>query len=474
MAIRGPQGAPLPPDAATSRAPSSSPQQRLVDFGMARTPAEARAVLQQIVALLAGAGFPVPKTGSPDQQLPSALREFQQSAGLPATGQLDAATVRALQQQGLAPARPDDGARAGSTTTAPPAPDAVRFVPAGPSRVADALPRLRAGAGADAAPGARARDVETDAARARVDAGRPDVRLDLQGLLGALRTAGFAGVGRGREQLADAVKKLQRADGLPVTGRLDAATAQALERRGVLNAATAQALKEQDPAWRAAAATAAATTAATTANAEPRTPVDGAPAEPVAPGTVAPRSEDAEGRGGPPPTMTSGAGRGDEGGDSTTRGATEHNGVVDDGEEGGDGDGVGRDAAGDDDAERKQGNANVDGDDDEAGSHWRAPSLSAQIERALAGVRRDDDRRGAATYRLELLLVRPGVYTAGQPAPELLRLVVERAGPFDDAWGRALAALNDRLRRHDPDARPLTDDDVRVALRRARYRDDAG
>jgi hypothetical protein len=62
------------------------------------------------------------------------------------------------------------------------------------------------------------------------------------------------------------------------------------------------------------------------------------------------------------------------------------------------------------------------------------------------------------------------VYASGQPAEELLRLVVERAGPFDAAWGRAIDALNERLARHEPDAQRLGDDDVRAALQRARYR----
>ncbi len=478
MVIRGPQqpshGAPSSAHAeagAPSRAGAPSPLQRLVDFGMARTPAEARAVLNEILTLLAARGFPVPRAGTPEQQLSASLRLLQKDAGLPQTGVLDAATARVLQDRGLAPDRAAGDARAGPATPAPPSTShESRFTLGGPSLSAGALPRLRASDdGAAAGSASSARVVETDAARARVDASRPDVTLDLKGMLAALRAAGFAGAGRGREQLTDAVKRLQRVDGLPVTGRLDAATATALERRGVLDAATALALKEQDPTWHAPASAAASTTVASSSvSNDARTPVAGAPNEATTQGTLAPGAEDTTGRGGPPPSSVGGAGRGDAGGAGQTHGSPDDDGVVDDGDEGGDGEGSGRDVAGSDD-EGTQGNANVDGADD-AGEHWRAPALTEQIERALRAVRRDDDGRGPATYRFELALVRPGVYAAGQPAPELLRLVVERAGPFDPAWRRALDALNERLQRHEPDARALGDADVRTALQRARYR----
>jgi hypothetical protein len=435
---------------------------------MARTPTEARAVLHEILTLLAAAGFPVPKAGTPEQQLSSSLRQVQKEAGLPQTGVLDAATARALRDRGLAPAPTAADAHAGpSTAPATSSSNETRFSLGGPSLSASALPRLRAGddAGTGAGGSARARTVETDAARARVDASRPDVTLDLKGMLDALRAAGFAGAGRGREQLTDAVKKLQRVDGLPPTGRLDAATVEALERRGVLDATAALALKEQDPTWRAPSGS----PSSSSSSSDPRTPVAGAAAEAATQGTLAPGSDDSAGRGGPP-TTTGGAGRGESGGAGTTTGSPDDAGVVDDGDEDGAGSGVGHDVAGDDDDERKRGNANVDADD-VGGAHWRAPTLSEQVERALRAVRRDDDGRGAATYRFELTLVHPGVYASGQPAPELLRLVVERAGPFDPAWRRALEALNDRLRRHEPDARAVDDADVRASLQRARYRD---
>jgi hypothetical protein len=448
---------------------------------MARTPAEARAVLHEILTLLASAGFPVPKTGTAEQQLSSSLRLLQKEAGLPPSGVLDAATLRALKDRGLAPGSREGDATVGSpsgrspsTTTPATSSSETHFTFGGPSLLAGALPRLRAGddsGGAGNSGAARARTVETDAARARVDAGRPDVTLDLKGMLDALRAAGFVGGGRGREQLTDAVKKLQRVDGLPPTGRLDAATTDALQRRGVLDSATALALKEQDPAWHPPAPGSPASSSST----DVRAPVVGATADPSTQGTLAERSNDLAGRDGAPPTSVAGGGRGDVGGAGTTVGDVGDDGVVDDGDDKGRGSGVGHDVAGDDDDEGQQGNANVDAAAAEPGAHWRAPTLSDQIIRALRGIQRDDDGRGAATYRFELLLVRPGVYAAGQPARELLRLVVERAGPFDDAWRQALDALNDRLRRYEPEARAFVDADVRAALQRARYRavDDA-
>jgi hypothetical protein len=502
MTVRGPRpdALPRPAEPGAPRAAPSSPEQRLVDFGMARTPAEAVAVLREILTLLAAAGFPVPRTAGPEQQLSTALRQLQKDAGLPVTGRLDDATAALLRERGLVPSTKGDKAgpptadrgRAGVEGTPDRRDGAATSSSLAETRFTLGGPRLdRAGGGdalRDVAHGPRdgaastrdpssspvdvrrAHNVETEQTRARVDASRPDVELDLKGMLDALRTAGFAGAGRGREQLQDAVRKLQRVDGLPVTGRLDAATAAALQRRGVLDAATARALAEQDPAHRAppAPTTSNMTSTTTSTTGDPRTAVPTTTsAETTTQGTVAPRSDDAVGRGANDDARGGGAGRGVDGGDGHGHDLA-GSGVVDDGDVGGTSDGVGRDVAGDD-VDGQQGNANVDGDD-VVGEHWQAPSLALQIEQALLGIRRDDDGRGAATYRWAIVLVRPGVYTSGQPAEELLRLSVERAGPFDPAWAKAIGALNERLRRHEPDAAPLTDDDVRAALQRARYR----
>ncbi len=504
MAIRGP----LPPgptpltttapvsDDVAGRVPVSPLQQRLVDVHLATTATEARAVLQQILALLAGAGFPVPPTGTADQQLTAALRRFQKDAGLPLSGTLDARTVAALQHRGLAPASERSSGRSEAPDPIPRsstvAVDDTRFVGGGPTATLVGEPLrlatgigggggdLRAGAehNLERGPEQRPITIETSAVRARLEHERPGVALDLSSMLAALRAAGFAGAGRGRDQLADAVKKLQRADGLDAHGRIDAPTASALQRRGVVDAAAAQALREQDPAWKASAAAASPSPAL-----PPSLPTS---VSTDAVRTVRPSARDSavaldgtgSGKGGPTTLTADSPGHAADGGTvvacAVVTGAEAPGGDDGDGEddrdERGDRRGLGRDIA-DDEQEGRHGNANVDAEDD-AGAHWRAPSLTAQIERALRAVRRDDDGRGAATYRLELRLVRPGVYTAGQPAPELLRVVVERAGPFDDAWPRALDAWNARLRALEPQARPFSLDDVRAALRRARYRVD--
>ena len=89
----------------------------------------------------------------------------------------------------------------------------------------------------------------------------------------------------------------------------------------------------------------------------------------------------------------------------------------------------------------------------------------------LEQIARDDDRRGAPTYGWDVVLFTPGVYGARQGAPALLHLVVQQAGPFDEVWRDARAALNDQLAAREPEAAHLVDEDFQLALRRARARD---
>lgn len=59
--------------------------------------APARLTLRQAQTLLAGMGYnPGPADGTPGRRTTAALRAFQQDHGLPASGQLDSATRRAL------------------------------------------------------------------------------------------------------------------------------------------------------------------------------------------------------------------------------------------------------------------------------------------------------------------------------------------------------------------------------------------
>lgn len=458
MTIRGPGGPPRPDPATTSpiREPATSPLQRLLDFGMARTPAEASQVLREIIALLAGAGFPVPKLGSPEQQLQTALKAFQQKEGLPVTGKLDEATKGALEQAGLLPGGKDTSID--SSTGRPSAKDGVDGAPR--PGFDFGLPRFGGGGGEQAptsgVPVQKGRNVETEAAAARVENSRPDVEVDLRAMLGALREAGFAGAGKGKEQLTDAVKKLQRVDGLPVTGKLDAATATALEKRSVLDAATARVLREQDPTWAPpSSSSAASSSAATPSSSDPSATTTNAEARGAGSGDIA---GTAGGRG-----SDGGAGIGGEAGATGTTSHGDVNGQSDD---------IGNGYAGDlDDGDARRGRANRDDDNaSDAAGHWEVPRLAHQLDAAFDAIVRDDDGHGPATYGWRVVLHRPGVYAARQPAEEVLKVVVTRAGPFDTVWQQALDALNARLVLFDPEAARIDGARLRLALQRARYR----
>lgn len=441
---------------------------------MAKTPQEAVKVLKEILSLLAAAGFPVAKTGTPDQQLSSTLRQFQQQQGLPVTGKLDQQTAAALQREGLAPAgqrtiedasgKPSTSTSSTSTTSTA----STSTTTNAPTKDAVDVPMLRPGfnlgvlrLGNSEAPAGtqKGKTLETEQAAARVEHQRPDVEVDLKSMLQSLRSAGFAGVGKGKEQLQDAVKKLQRAEGLPQTGKLDAATAERMERRGVVDSATAQVLKEQDPTYKPPSASTADDARNNTLSrfdSDVRGSVDG---------------QASSGASGQQETTSTTTGRGSEGGAGTGLEAggdgRVHHGDVD-----GASDDIGNTYTGDDDDDdERRGLANRDSDadalDDDA--HWEVPSLGEQIEEALDAIVRDDDVNGAATYSWQFVLHKPGVYSARQPAEELLKVAVNRAGPFDPAWQQAVLALNERLERAD-DVVTFTLQRLRQALQQARYR----
>jgi hypothetical protein len=449
MAIRGPggprpdAGAPLP------REQPRSPTQRLIDFGSAKTPQEALKLLKEILTLLAAAGFPVPKTGQPEQQLSSSLKQLQQQEGLPQTGQLDQQTFEALDRLGLLPKKEAAPESIDQKQAKQANPDA-QFQIGGPRLGGDrGLPR---GGGEVPAGTQKTRTVETEQARARADNSKPEVDVDLKSMLNALKQAGFLGAGKGKEQLQDAVKKLQRVDGLPATGQLDAKTAAALEKRGVIDAPTAQALKEQDPTY------------------APPAPSTSEPSSDAA-GTQ--RGDEARGQGGPDGASAGkGAGAGGEGSGVVVGGGRVDPGDVDGSSDASLDERGGNNYAGDDDDDDEaRGEANVEGDDASAFDHWEVKKLAQQAEEGLAAIVRDDDGAGPATYGWELRLFRPGVYSARQPAEELLHLVVKNAGPFDAVWQQALDAVNDKLARYEPGADAVEVPALKLALQRARYRD---
>lgn len=478
MAIRGPQG-PRPDTAAPTlaRDQPQSPTQRLIDFGSARTPQEAQKLLKDILALLGAAGFPIPKTGQPEQQLSSTLKQLQKQEGLPQTGQLDQKTFDALDRLGLLPKNATPESVDPKTTKAPPS--ETKFQVGGP-RLGSEFGAPRAG-GEVPAGTQKTRSVETDQARARVDSNKVEVQVDLKEMLNALKSAGFVGTGKGKEQLQNAVKKLQRVDGLPPTGQLDAKTAASLEKRGVIDPATAQALKEQDPAFQQQQAAAANSSSSSSSNAPSANSSSSNASSAQTPASEAkgtPRSDDLqarEGQGGSDGASGgASAGKGKTGGDGAGLDAgatgTTTNGDVD-GLNDGASDDIGNAYAGDDDDDdARRGRANIDDDADDDAGHWEAKKLATQLDEALQKIVRDDDGAGPATYAWEVRLHRPGVYGAKQPAEELLRLVVTRAGPFDAVWQQALTAVNDKLRRYEPEAAAVDDATLRIALQRARYR----
>ena len=102
------------------------------------------------------------------------------------------------------------------------------------------------------------------------------------------------------------------------------------------------------------------------------------------------------------------------------------------------------------------------------------PSLAEQVRDALDTITRDSDSISAATYSWDVTFFRPGVYGPGQPAPEIWRLVVERATAFDKVWREACDAITIKYLYLEPDREPPTMEDFVIALRRARVRDAPG
>ena len=449
MAIRGPQG-PGPKTAPPAHEQPKSPTQRLVEFGAARTPQEAIKLLKEILTLLAAGGFPVAAAGGTgdggaEQQLSSTLKLLQKQEGLPPTGQLDKKTFDALERLGLLPKNQSAPESIDPKNLQAPTSE-TKFSIGGPRLAAD-LRSPRAGEGAPAGT-QKTRSVETEQARARFESTKPDVEVDLRGMLGSLKSAGFLGAGKGKEQLTDAVKKLQRVDGLPATGQLDARTADALLKRGVIDAPTALALKEQDPNW-------APPAFANSDDAQKRT----APAE------------DVRGKGGADGAK---AGKGDSGAEASAKNINPagSDGRVEHGDLHADSDDIGNNYAGDDDdGDPRRGLANDDAAAAaDAFDHWEVPTLAVQLAAALTQIVRDDDGKGPATYRWDVRLLRPGHYSARQPAEELLHLQVTQAGPFDAVWKRGLDALNEKLQRYERDAPAVDERALSRALQQARYR----
>ncbi len=366
MAIRGPQG-PRPEPAAPSigregaRDQPQSPLQRLQDFGSAKTPQEAQKLLKEILTLLAAAGFPVTPQKAPEQQLSATLKQLQKQEGLPQTGQLDQKTFEALDRLGLLPKK--EATESVDQKTTKSSASETKFQIGGPRLGSDfAAPR----GGSEVPAGTqKTRSVETEQARARVDSNKVEVQVDLKEMLNSLKSAGFVGAGKGKEQLQDAVKKLQRVDGLPPTGQLDQKTAESLERRGVIDKPTAQALKEQDPRWVAAQSSSSSPSSAQ--------------AETSARSSSSAQSAANENKGTPrgDPFHPADAPQGQGGSDGASAGK---------GKTGGEGTGIDAGASG------TTGNGDVDGLSDDIGNNYAGDDDDDDARRGQANVEHDDDK----------------------------------------------------------------------------------
>jgi peptidoglycan hydrolase-like protein with peptidoglycan-binding domain len=212
-----------------------------MEFGAARTPQEARRVISELLASLRAAGFPVPRTGSPEAQLKTALEQFQKAEGLPGKGELNKDTLDRLADAGHLEQKGKNDASGVDVPASVRAPTQDKSL-----TELDKLTRMLGGELGLPTPGQEApadsksprkTEVDEKASAARQEKAPP---LDMKSFVASMRAAGFAGQGKGAEQLKEAIKKLQTKEGLPVTGRIDTQTAEALVKRGVLSEAQAR------------------------------------------------------------------------------------------------------------------------------------------------------------------------------------------------------------------------------------------
>jgi hypothetical protein len=481
MAIRGPKPEVVREQAGARpvREQAASPLQRLMDFGAARTPQEAQKLIKELLATLRAAGFPVSAAGSPENQLGSALKLFQESRGLPPNGRLDEKTRDALIDAGHLPQpAKSDAAGGGGVGQKRDAPQ-VDLRPRADPKLGVGELSMRAPTGSEARPdGAKSsQGVELSQLSERVARDKPP-EVDLKSFLSSLRAAGFQGQGKGAEQLKDSLKRLQKAEGLPQSGQLDARTAAALVRRGIID----ERVLPMTLANAQNASDAQLARSDSKRESEARADVKDARQDPSTRGTrETADAEASKGRGDVDGRDGASGAKGGEG-DARDAASTSRAGTAQAAEgQQGTGDvndpwreGVeGNAPAGDDDVDdERRGRANVEDtalEEDEEG-YWQVEPLSVQIEAGLASIARDDDGTGAATYAWDFTLYRPGVYGAKQPAEKLFHLVVTKASPFDPLWEQAREALNDKLALLEPEAKRITIDDVTRTLRVARMK----
>lgn len=473
-AIKGPRPQPLDVQRAGAQKgpPLGALESALLQSGIARTPVEARVLAKSLVAALKQAGFPPPPKGGADEQ----LRAFQRGNGLPVTGKLDDATRAKMADLGLLP---KDAGQA-KQTPAQPGGAKLEGAPAAPKGWSDFTPGPRPTARAPTTttttrPGERTHVVAHEQTRARAELAKDGTPKDLSRLLESLSQLGFFGGGKGKQRLEGALRGLQLSAGLPTTGKLDAGTVKELVRQGVLPEGTEASAQGRDKGGDGARASAdgnargqaaerAGAQQPRAANTQGQAPSDG---RGVAEGKGDPRAT--EGRG---ETAGEAKGKGGHGGEGAPGALADGSGRVVGGDERGEAFDDANAPAGDEEwDDDRRGHATLDEESDDDEGYYEVPPLSRQVKEALDGIRRNDDESGAVTYSWDVTFYKPGVYGRRQPAEALWHLVVDRAGAFDPVWQRAKQALEERMAEIEPDGAPPSDDELVLALRRARVRE---
>jgi len=450
MTVRGPTG----PKPTETRSPVDKSVQNLaralLDAGIAKSPAEAMKLARALLQAVAGKVVP-------NASLGDVIKLFQKDAGLKETGSLDKETLAALVDAGLVEPGEIEGEHAPSSTDGA---GGAATTPGAQKRPADGVDKsVRAwgkvtgeparsnapSSSSSSSPGEAKHAVAIEGAKERAELAKPkSLGEDLKTLTSTLGQLGFAGKGQGAERLRAQVKDAQKTLGLPVTGRLDEKTREAIARYAENPASSTRDARREGGA---------------------RSPTG---VERRAGGEDAARTE---GRG--KASDDDGVAQ-QTGARATEANATAAHGEasVDEGNRSGlEGD-DGNAPAGDEDREgARRGHATLDdGGDHERGFYEVAP-LSRQIADAFELVARDDDGKGPPTYAWDVTFYKPGVYGAGQPAEPLWHIGLAHTSPFDDVWGEAARVLGERLLALEPEARAPAREDFERALRRARYRD---
>lgn len=436
--------APANPTAPTSSQPTNVPQpvqKAVADNNLpqpGQTPSEAA---QQILGGLKDSGFQAPATASKDfgTQFGNALKQFQQAQGLPPTGKLDPATSEALKNVGIAgappqPEKPDpaaakdnfergasllkQGDRSRADTMKNATPD-TNFLDAllnklGGDQGVTSDKAGQVGGTAETSTNASKAESTKDAKKAESDkAGNTESKK-----------ASKDDVQQPLDKNAREAAKLHVARGLKAdTARTDERRKNALFGKDAIERGILEEEEEEEA-------------------------TDGDGGE----GKKRGRGGDADGGGHEAHGADGSSGSGDEAGDAKY-GGNAHSGDTNHGD-------------------AKRGHASLDDGSDADAGHYRIPSLSEQAFSSLEKIKRDETANNrATTYSWDVTFYKPGVYSAGQKAQDLVHLVVSSSTAFDPVWQRAQANLQVMVRRLEKDAPVPTLDDIVGALRQARARD---